>query len=129
MDILLKRSSFEDSGIYGAFTSEDGSWSCVTLEHAFPTNITGAFVPKIPLGTYQCIRRLSPHFGFDVFCLVGVPDHAFLEIHVGNYNTDSDGCILLGATRQGNMITSSRDTFDSFMKFQAGVGSFNLVVS
>ena len=127
MDMVLKRTSCEQTGIYGIFSSAEGAWSCLTLEHAFFDE--GQYHPKIPVGTWQCVRRLSPHFGIDVFCLVGVPGHSFLEIHVGNYNDDSDGCVLLGQSRIGNMIDNSRNTFDDFMRRQTGVNSFNLVVS
>jgi hypothetical protein len=75
MDMLLKRDSFQPSGIFGKLTSLDES--CVvaaTLEHAFiyGDGIKAAMAP----GTYTCKRRLSPHFGYELFEITNVPDHS-----------------------------------------------------
>lgn len=127
MDMRLKRDSFETAGIFGKLTSMDES--CVvaaTLEHAFiyGDGIKAAMAP----GVYTCKRRLSPHFGYELFQIMDVPDHDFIEIHRGNFNEDSEGCVLLGSTREGGMIAKSREAFDAFMKLQAGISTFTLVV-
>lgn len=127
MDMRLKRDSFETAGIFGKLTSMDES--CVvatTLEHAFTygDGIKAAMAP----GVYTCKRRLSPHFGYELFQIMNVPNRTFIEIHRGNYNRDSEGCVLLGSARVGDMVARSKEAFDAFMRLQAGLNTFTLVV-
>jgi hypothetical protein len=129
--MILKRTDYLETGIFGVMTTDDGSETYCTLEHAFldPNGVAG-FLPAIPAGTYQCTRYLSPKFGYDVFVLNGVPDHTFCEIHRGNYNADSDGCILIGLARQDNkMILNSAVAFTQFMDSMDGINSFTLTIS
>lgn len=69
---------------------------------------------------------------FETFEITGVPGHSNLLFHWGNFNQDSEGCILLGerTAEEGNgeMITNSRAAFARFMGIQAGIGSFDLIV-
>ncbi len=129
MNIILRRTEESAEGIFGAMTDELGNQVCVTLEHAYDSGLgNGTFAPKIPAGTYTCRRRLSPHFGFEVFEVLKVPNCTFIEIHPGNTEKDSIGCILVGTTRQGDAITQSRVAFDKFMELQKGLDSFQLTV-
>lgn len=61
-----------------------------------------------------------------------VPNHTGILFHVGNYNDDSNGCILLGrvcvGSEKGTMITASRMTFDRFMLDLEGIEYFPLIV-
>lgn len=123
----LTRTSSGLYGIFGKMVADDNSFSCVTLEHAYPAG-TNQWAPKIPVGTYTCVRRLSPKFGYDVFMLKDVPGHDYVEIHIGNYNSNSDGCILLGEMQLTGMISESRTTFERFMSLLTGVDEFTLVV-
>lgn len=142
MDMTLKRTMFRPDGIFSGLLYPDGSRFCFTLEHGFkgletyPADDSGAqltYQPKIPPGVYTCKRRHSPHFGFDVFQVMDVPNCTFIEIHPGNFDKDSDGCICLGdAIAQigaDEMVTNSRKTFDKFMALQADVETFQLTVS
>lgn len=70
---------------------------------------------------------------FQTFEIMDVPGHDNILFHWGNYNKDSEGCVLLGKAEvsQANgqhMITSSKETFDIFMKYLAGVNEFTLTV-
>lgn len=121
----LVRYDYTEAGIFGVML--DDGFKCETLEHAYADGPN--FVAKVPIGTYKCIRRHSPKFGYDVFLISGIPDHDFVEIHKGNENKDSDGCTLLGLTRSGISITFSKMAFDSFMKHLTGINEFPLEVS
>ena len=129
MDFLLKRSVYDSLGIFGTFVSDDNKTTLVTCEHAFEEP-DGSYLPAIPAGIYICQRRMSPKFGYDVFILENVPGHDFIEIHCGNFNSDSDGCILLGTTYNAaaKMITASRAAFLKFMAVQSGLDSFTLTI-
>lgn len=132
MNCTIHRIQFNVNGIYSNLVDDSGNLLSVTLEHAFPNSL-GGYDPIIQPGIYTCTRRHSPRFGFDVFQVMNVPGHTFVEMHIGNRNSDSDGCVLLGECGIGdgngfNMVTNSRETFDKFMELQSGVESFTLTV-
>ncbi len=135
MNLTLFRSAYVSDGIFGELNSEDGSFQCVCLEHAYL--IRGFWTPKLPKGTYRCVRgvhRLDDSKPpFVTFEVTNVPGHTGILFHSGNFNSDSQGCILLGHTiiDRGDgteMITSSRETFAMFLILQQDVNEFELTV-
>ena len=131
MNCNLRHEEFRPDGIFGTLASVDGSFSDVTIEHAFKQP-DGSWKPKLVPGTYTCQRRLSPHFGVDVFEVLNVPGCTYIEIHPGNWNRDTNGCVCPGQAEVpsplGQMVTASEKTFQAFMAMQSGVDSFELVV-
>lgn len=131
MNMKLIRKMYLSDGIFSDMYSDDNQKFCVTLEHAYDDG-EGAFCAKLPSGVYTCRRRLSPHFGYELFQILNVPNANFIEIHRGNVNKDSEGCILLGdqQTRINgvDMILNSKETFEKFMRLQADVNEFQLTV-
>lgn len=120
-------------GIFGEMFTEDLMFFCHTLEHAYPNENGVGFFAKIPAGDYLCKRRFSPKFQCDVFEIMDVPGHDFIEIHIANYNEELDGCIApglgLGKTLNGGrMLTSSKKAFDALMELQKEVDSFLLKI-
>lgn len=107
----------------------------VTLEHAYL--IGEKWQPKLPIGTYQCVRGIHQLEGmkdpFETFEVTNVPGHSGVLFHVGNYNRDSSGCILLGLAMlkedQGEMISGSKIAFGGFMNLLAPLDSFQLIVT
>lgn len=65
----------------------DGTHFCYTLENPYYI---------IPPGTYDLSIRYSPKFKKKLPYLVNVPNRSGILIHVGNYITNSRGCILVG---------------------------------
>lgn len=137
MKLVLTRTAREYRGVFGTLVSDDVSFKCVTLEHAYPV-FDGNFASKIAKGEYTCVRGMHRLEGmkdsFETFEITGVPGHSDLLYHWGNYNKDSSGCVLLGdaiVEDYGNikMITNSRDTFAKFMALMTGINSFQLIVS
>lgn len=49
----------------------------------------------IPAGDYICKIEFSPSHGM-CFHIQNVPGRDYILIHSGNYNKDTEGCILLG---------------------------------
>ena len=135
MDCVLTRSLYLDAGIFGQLSSTGGTFLANTLEHAYAQD-DGTLKPKLPPGTYTCVR--GPHqlhgmlAAFITFEITDVPGHTGILFHMGNYNKDSDGCVLLGEeavpTSEPTMVTNSVVTFNSFMASQSGVDTFQLVV-
>ncbi len=87
MHLRLIRLEATDHGIFGKLEGE--GFSCVTLErHDI----------SIPKGTYNLSFYQSPHNGL-VPLLENVPNRSFIEIHSGNFEYQSKGCILVGHNR------------------------------
>lgn len=103
----------------------------VTLEHAYPEN--GLFVPKLASGKYVVKRHAPNRLPYETFEIQGVPDFqgspvSGILIHVGNYNKDSEGCVLLGLHLGVGCILESKIAFEQFMETQSGLDEFNLEV-
>lgn len=143
VSMTLTRTQNQEDGILGTLKGNDLGFHCVTLEHAYATleyahgGASNGFLPKLPTGTYTCVR--GPHRlhgmtdDFTTFEITNVPGHTNILFHWGNYNRDSEGCVLLGdkmsSTDNGEaMITSSRLTFSEFMRYLDGVNEFILTV-
>lgn len=137
MNLTLDRCMFEKDGIFGVLRDESDNVIAVALEHAYPKD--SRFLPKLPDGTYTCKRGMHRLHGmtnaFETFEICGVPGHTNILFHWGNYNKDSEGCVLLGRRVVQNpdspkeqMITSSKNTFLKFMDIQKGINQFTLIV-
>lgn len=136
MNAKIINKQFRSDGIFGQMTMDDGT-EFETLQHAYQ-NDSGGYVAKLAPGTYACKRRMSPHFGYELFVVENVPDFqgkpvTFIEMHRGNYNSDSNGCILLGLSVKPidgttQMLSASAPAFNRFMQKQVNTNEFTLVV-
>lgn len=132
----LIRDTCTVNGVLGQLLDESGTLFCQTMEHAYMTE-TGAgpiYAPKIPTGTYLCIRGQHQLEGmatpFTTFEITGVPGHTGCLFHCGNTEADSSGCVLVGMARQGVLaVLESRAAFGLFMEKMAGIDSFELTVT
>lgn len=135
MNLTLRRTDFREDGVFGVLLDEKGKQIAVTLEHACDSGLgNGSYAPKLPPGKYECkrgIHKLHNNIPFETFEVLDVPGHKGILLHVGNYNKDSDGCILLGRGYGGDprMISNSRMTFAAFMGLQLGLTKFILTVT
>lgn len=136
MNMTLRNTDYRDDGIYGELLDDQGAHFCYTLQHAYDSgNGDGSYSPKIPPGTYTCQRgqHQLAHMPapFTTFEVLNVPGHTNILIHKGNYNDDSEGCILVGTTiNKGDtwMITASAPVFNKFMQLQSNNDTFTLTV-
>jgi hypothetical protein len=132
MILNLNRNDCRADGIFGTLTCPSEGLVISTLEHAY-IQPDGTYAPKIPRGTFTCQRSMHRLHGmtedFETFEITGVAGHSNLLFHWGNYNKDSEGCVLLGSSRSGNLILNSRSTFAKFMAMQKGLKTFDLVVN
>lgn|ERR1035437_2359376 len=131
MNLTLERDAYREDGIFSTLLDDKGDTIAKTLEHSYDN------LPKVPAGTYTCVR--GPHRlhgmteDFSTFEVTGVEGHAGILFHWGNFNKDSEGCVLVGkevAIQAAGawIITASRDTFAAFMALQEGVDEFQLTV-
>lgn len=138
MDLTLTRLQCRSDGVFSDLKTSANELVAQCLEHAYTAQgLVDCFVPKIPPGVFKCVRSEHRLHGmtenFETFEVMDVPGHSNILFHWGNYNKDSDGCILLGksierAPDQTQMITDSRDAFARFMRLQDGQLEFTLTV-
>jgi Family of unknown function (DUF5675) len=117
-------------GIFGEL-QKDGQFFCYTLEHSYDNK------PKLADGNYTCKR--GPHrlhgmtADFETFEIMGIPHFNGVAVtgvlfHWGNYNKDSEGCVLLGSSETPTMVGNSRNEWAAFMHELIGFDSFELEV-
>jgi hypothetical protein len=151
MNLRSKRMHFRPDGIFSGIFLDDGTLFMVTLEHAYKRSdpaVAGSLasyperesIPKIITGSFTCRRGKHRLHGmkedFETFEVTGIPGHSNLLFHWGNFNENSEGCILTGErlvdtvrnAKPTDMITNSRLAFDRFMKLQEGIDEFQLKV-
>ncbi len=127
----LIREEYGKYGIFGILAHDDGEELLLTLEHAYDHG-GNTFISKVPIGTYECkrgIHQLGDRPPFETFEITGVNGHTGILFHSGNTNADSNGCVLLGLSRNYYAVLHSRDAFNKFMKVMEGIETFSLEVS
>ena len=125
-----------DEGIeqtLGHLTLYDGLekvFECVTLELPYEENLTN--ISCVNKGVYEVTHRYSEKYKNHLI-LNDVPNRRYILIHYGNYNSDTEGCILVGSRfAQINKdslldITSSRRTLSELLGATNGKG-FKLTI-
>jgi hypothetical protein len=116
MQLILKRKYFYPDGIVGELFL-DGAFECYTLEDP-EREVKIPHITCIPAGIYPVQKYLSPRWKRNVPLLVGVPNFTAVEIHIGNFPRDTDGCILVGSVRDPKQaaIYSSKAAFELLME-------------
>jgi hypothetical protein len=138
MEIQVKRGPTLKDATIGEL-SIDGVFQCYTLEDAVREPSTGrpsvweqlvAWVQSwkiqnktaIPRGRYKVGLHNSPHFKCIVPILLDVPGYADILIHWGNDAADTDGCILVGQTKEANLIYKSKAAWQAlYQKISAAL--------
>lgn len=137
LNLRLTRTDFRREGIFGELVTEDGDFVADTLEHAYDGYGPGSeWVPKVAVGTYECLRHAPNRLRYDTFELVDVPEFkgkpvTGILIHRGNTDGDTEGCILVGRiVKSGKewVLADSRDTFNRLMALQDGLEKFLLLI-
>lgn len=66
----------------------------------------------IPLGTYDVTIRWSEKHKRLVPHVENVPGFSEIEIHIGNFPRDTEGCLLVGLSSTPDAIFKSKMAFD-----------------
>jgi Family of unknown function (DUF5675) len=74
----------------------DGQPQCVTLEPPPVADPNGNGYVCIPAGTFPLTIQWSPKFQRQVPHVNDVPGRTAIEIHIGNFPDNTDGCTLVG---------------------------------
>ncbi|SRR5260221_10959694 len=130
MNFILKRLT-KDSEIptFGVLFHEGQIPFALTLERPWRNNERG--VSCIPIGTYTCKRIQSPKFG-NTFQVMSVPGRNAIEIHKGNIEDNTHGCILIGEQfsilQDEPSIAASKEGFEEFLRITTTVDKFTLEI-
>jgi len=82
----------------------------------------------IPTGRYRVTRAYSPKHGKDVPLVNDVKGFGGVEIHVGNFPKDTEGCLLLGTDRGPDEVINSKAAVEAFyQKFFSTVDNDEMV--
>lgn len=111
MELELKRQVNSEHGCEGEL-SVDGFLECYTLEP--PEGMEDCRgITAVPVGHYMVVLAFSPHLRATAPQLLSVPGRSHILIHWGNYETCTEGCILVGEQRgPSDEVWNSRAAFD-----------------
>jgi hypothetical protein len=113
MKITVIRDTFTDNSTIGRMLLDDVQF-CFTLE---PRKDQSQGKPYcIPTGTYLVTLEMSGHFGEVTPHVQAVSDFTEIEIHPGNFSSDTEGCCLVGQTKSVDMVGVSRVVFAKLME-------------
>lgn len=113
MKLKLVRTTFTNKSTIGELYI-DGELNCFTLEDVVrDVKIQGE--TAIPYGSYRVVIDFSNRFQKMLPHLLDVPGFTGIRIHPGNSAKDTDGCILLGNTKDVDFIGNSKMAFNDFM--------------
>ena len=97
MKATITRHKLQDAQTLGTLvlTDDEGNkiYNCKTLELPWLDNKRNESC--IPLGNYKVVARQSARYNKH-YHILDVPGRSFVLIHIGNYYTQTKGCILVG---------------------------------
>jgi hypothetical protein len=125
--LVLSRIKHDANATQGELTL-DGVRLCYTLENRPPRDegVKEPGLSRIPAGTWPLQLRTEGGFHTRYASMFGAAHHGMVEIlipgwkyvlfHIGNYHSDTDGCVLLGSElgtspAKGLCVWRSRDAY------------------
>lgn len=93
----------------------NGAFECFTLEPVWIPQPTDVKPRAIPEGQYPVSIRWSPKFQKLVPHVENVPGFSEIEIHIGNYPEDTEGCTIVGQTEATDFVGRSAIAWNFLM--------------
>ncbi|MDN5835886.1 MAG: DUF5675 family protein [Nitrosospira sp.] len=110
MELRVERTDFSESSTIGRLYVDD-QFECYTLEDKVrPVKIRGK--TAIPAGRYEVVINQSQRFGRLLPLFLNVPNFEGVRIHPGNTAADTEGCILVGETKNEGFVGQSKVAFE-----------------
>lgn len=136
IELTLYRMAETNEVTFGRIEAPNCQQLCVTLElpwvDANEDGLGDRNKSRIPAGRFRAFRRLSPSRGYELFELESVPGRSNIQIHKGNTNADSLGCIIVGSSigklKGKRAVLGSAQAFERFMDWLKNEDEFWLVV-
>ena len=114
MQINIKRKIRTNNSTIGELFV-DGVFECYTLEDV-ERDVKIPAETAIAKGTYKVVVTPSNRFKRDLPLLLKVPNFEGVRIHSGNNNHNTEGCILVGQTKDVDWIGNSRQAFNKLFE-------------
>ncbi len=114
MELTIIRKEFSERSTIGDLLFGD-DFFCFTLEDM--TREPGVKIPgktAIPEGRYPLVIDQSVRFRRAMPHILDVPMFTGIRIHAGNRDTDVEGCIAVGFTKERDFIGDSIHAFNTF---------------
>lgn len=112
MNITVNRGPGDENATPGQMLL-DGIFECFTLE---PRRDQSKGKPYLtPAGTYAWIKAQSLDLDRLVVCVLNVPGFTGIEIHPGNFPSNTRGCTLVGKTEAVDFVGYSDEEFADLM--------------
>ncbi len=121
-NLLIIRDNFSDKSTLGKLYL-NGEFMAHTLELAWRDNQRS--VSCIPRGVYDCrlrVARESASRDYLHLLVQDIPERSWILFHIGNFPSDTKGCILTGTHRANtpNKILESRKAHTHLMNTITG---------
>src|SRR5262245_10030095 len=113
MNLKLQRKLLSTNSTTGVLYI-NGAFAAFTLEPQWkdpPWKQDGSKPRAIPPGTYAVTVRWSQKHKRNVPHIESVPGFTQIEIHAGNYPSDTEGCVLVGGTIGEDYVGESQIAF------------------
>lgn len=131
MQLIVKRKWFTDKSTIGELWV-NGSFFCYTLEDTdrglIKTQPITEIAQKklfgktaIPYGLYDLAMTFSNRFQAYMPQVLNVPCFEGIRIHAGNKPEHTEGCLLVGKTKDVDFIGESKSTFSELLKLLKSV--------
>ena len=115
--VRISSNGYQSQSILNIYDKTKSIFSCKALE--LPNLRNQKRISRIPTGRYLVKKRHSDKYGHH-YHVTNVPNRTWILFHSGNYNTHTQGCIILGKefvdiNNDGQLdVTSSKDTMKVF---------------
>ena len=126
INLLLIRDTFSDNSTIGELFI-NGERICDTLENPWLDNKRN--ISCIPEGEYKVRLRLARESATrDYLHLLvqDVPNRDWVLVHIGNYPSSTQGCILVGLGSEQDVVYNSRLAMDLLIKEILNLGGENI---
>ncbi len=113
MELNLTRKWFTDKSTIGElFIDHLPEKTCYILEPTVRRNKDPRGIVAIPEGRYEITMYSSPKNKRRVPLLNAVPNHSYVEIHIGNFPHDTLDCLLPGVEMAEDCVLKSKEAFE-----------------
>ena len=126
INLLIIRETYTEESTAGKLFL-NGEYVCDTLENPFLNNQRN--ISCIPKGHYKVRLRLARESATrDYLHLLvqDVPNRDWILVHIGNYPSQTQGCILVGNGREQDAVNNSRLAMDLVIKEILNLGGENI---
>lgn len=130
VSVVIQRLIYTDKSVISMIRvtnkTTGGRFSGYTLEDAHAGDKGNK--PPIPPGTYHAFTRTDGPKGWRLE-LRAVPGYSHIEVHVGNFVKDVEGCFAVGASYGRDAVWSSREAMQQMQKSVGDAKRLDIVVT